>query len=135
MRHIEDEHQKTVIDWAKLKRVVVDTIPNARLERFLIHIPNGGKRGKREAERLKAQGVKAGVSDLLLALPRGYYSGLWVEMKRPIVKGESKPKPTDAQLDWLDDMRAVGYAAHVCYGAREAIDVIENYLSLGGKSE
>lgn len=135
MRHIEDEHQKTVISWAKLKRVVVDTIPNARLKTFLIAIPNGGKRGKLEAARLKAQGVTAGVSDLLLALPRGHYSGLWIELKRPIVKGKKKPEPTEAQLAWQDTMRAVGYAAQICYGSLEAIEVIENYLKLGAKRD
>lgn len=127
MQHIEDAHQVAVMSWARTTRIVCN-IPNQTVSDFLIANANGGKRNKREAARLKAGGVKAGVSDLLLAMPRGKYSGLWVEMKRPIAKGKTKPKATDKQVEWLDKMRAVGYSAHVCYGSDEAIRTISNYL-------
>src|SRR5262245_32523350 len=49
-------------------------------------IPNGSERAKPVAARLKAEGVKAGVSDVFLPLPivhnSGMYAGLWIEMKK-----------------------------------------------------
>lgn len=51
--------------------------------RLLFHIPNGGKRTKIEASRLKAMGVLPGVPDLFLALPLGGYHGMFIEIKKP----------------------------------------------------
>lgn len=42
-------------------------------------MPNGGTRDPREAVQLKAQGVTAGVSDLVLMLPAG--RTVFIEMK------------------------------------------------------
>ena len=71
------------------------------------HIPNGGLRTVREASALKSQHVKAGVSDYLLALPRGTCHGLWMEFKTPT--GQLRPE----QVQWLQRMAAAGYATAV----------------------
>lgn len=42
--------------------------------RYAIHVPNGGKRGKAEAGRFKAMGVKAGVPDIPLPLRNGRWA-------------------------------------------------------------
>lgn len=44
---------------------------------LIFAIPNGGKRGKGEAARLKAEGVEAGIPDMYVPEWR-----LWIEMKR-----------------------------------------------------
>ena len=62
------------------------------IDQALIAIPNGGKRNPREAGRLKAQGVKAGVSDLLLPFSSQGAHGLWIEMKA----GRNKLTPNQA---------------------------------------
>lgn len=82
---------------------------------------NGGLRGKAEAARLKAEGVKAGVPDLCIPIARGGYHGLFVEMKF------GRNKPTDEQMKWLSTLERNGYMATVCWGAEEAIAVIEQY--------
>ena len=48
---------------------------------LLHHIPNGGSRNQLEARNLKLQGVKSGVPDICLPVPRGKYHGLYIEMK------------------------------------------------------
>lgn len=88
----------------------------------LIHIPNGGGRSSREGASLKAQGVKAGVSDYLLAQPNRWYAGLWIELKA------SDGKLTDEQLAWLVDMAGQGYAACAAYGADAARTAIDRYV-------
>lgn len=88
---------------------------------LLFHIPNGGKRDAREAARFKRMGVKAGVPDLFLPVPRNIYHGLWVEMKAP------QGKLTPNQKRMLEQLASQGYKA-VCYGWEEATQVIKSYL-------
>lgn len=42
------------------------------------HVPNGGKRGKIEAAKLKKMGVKPGVADVLIIKNQRAY---WIELK------------------------------------------------------
>lgn len=89
---------------------------------MMFHIPNGGQRAITTAKRLKAEGVKAGVPDICLPVPKGKYHGLFIEMK---VKGN---KPTENQELWLAALKEQGYYTAVCFGLESAIDVILNYL-------
>lgn len=89
---------------------------------LLFHIPNGGSRNKIEAANLKKQGVKAGVPDLCLPVPKGKYHGLFIEMKA------GKNKATEKQKEWLNNLRKQGYCTALCYGFEEACDVILKYL-------
>lgn len=129
-KHIEDTHQAALVRWSKCQKLpVLDYIePDAKVYDYLYAIPNGGKRNFREAVRLKAQGVKAGVSDLHLALPMFGKCGLWIEMKKPIVKGQKKPDVSLSQRQWLKRMEKAGYVAVVCFGWDEAKEVILDYL-------
>ena len=72
----EDAEQMMLMSWVTL---MSSSRPELRL---LFHIPNGGSRHKAEAGRFRAMGVKAGVPDLCLPVPRGGKHGLFVEMKR-----------------------------------------------------
>lgn len=54
---------------------------------------------------MKAEGVKPGVSDLLLPLRRQGMGSFWLEMKAP------GNRPTDKQAEWLQLMRLAGYRA------------------------
>jgi len=117
VNHLEDAEQKALIQWANKTKQNINEIG-----RYLFAIPNGGKRDKREAVRLKAQGVKAGVSDLFYPVARGGYFGLWIEMK------VGRNKPTEKQKVWLRDMDEQGFLTAVCYNWLEARDIIKNYL-------
>ncbi len=93
---------------------------------MLFHVPNGGKRGKAEAARFKAQGVKSGVPDLCLPVPRGGYHGLYIELKR--LAGGTVSRE---QKEWIENLRRLGYRAEVCKGWEAAAEVIEGYLKGG----
>lgn len=126
MRHLEHEYQKALINWCHLVALPEspDIKPGAKIGDYIFAIPLGGKRNPREAARLKAEGVKAGVSDLFLPLPRSGYAGLWLEMKAP------KGKPTKAQTDWLDLMARAGYRATWCDSWLKAAAVIAEYVGV-----
>ena len=109
----EAQEQALVIEWAQY---------NPQLK-WLHAIPNGGSRHKAEAANLKRQGVKSGVADLFLPLPRRKYQGLYIEMKR--VRGGTVSKE---QREFLRDMSEQGYKAVVCRGHKEAIEAIKEYI-------
>ena len=119
-REIEGGIQITLMEWAMLME---NRWPNLKL---LFHIPNGGDRGKAEAGRLKAQGVKAGVPDLMLPVPRGGYHGLFIELKA------DKGRLSEAQKEWIQELQQQGYAATCCKGLDEAMNTITRYMN--GKS-
>lgn len=112
----EDAEQEAVFDWAAWS-------PEHRALKWLHHTPNGGSRNKAEAARFQRLGVKKGVADIFLPHPVGGYHGLWIELKRR--KGG---RLTEAQIDFLGDMRAEGYAAGVARGSDEAVSMIRAYL-------
>lgn len=94
---------------------------------LLIHIPNGGSRKNAfEGWRLKEQGVRAGVSDLLLTVARGGYFGLWIEFK---AEPPNDAVVSESQKEWIAMMREQGYRAQVCLGAAAALKVIAEYLA------
>ncbi|MBD9092101.1 MULTISPECIES: VRR-NUC domain-containing protein [Bacteroides] len=53
------------------------------IEPLFFAVPNGGARNAWTAKIMKDEGVRAGVADLLLLLPRSGYAFLCIEMKKP----------------------------------------------------
>lgn len=121
-KFVEDDHQAALFKWASMESARKPALSN------LFAVPNGGKRNVREATRLKSQGVKAGVPDLMLAYPANGFAGFFIELKRPIVKGESRPSVSKEQSDWIRRLSEAGYRAQVCYGWLEAKEAITDYL-------
>ena len=94
--------------------------------KLIFHIPNGGSRNTIEAANLKRQGVKAGVPDLCLPVPKNGYHGLYIEMKY------GRNKTSEKQEEWLKALWEQGYYVAVCYGAEEAERLIASYLQMAG---
>jgi hypothetical protein len=100
----------------------------ARVERrdpragLAFHVPNGGLRSKATAARLKAQGVRPGVPDVLLPCPARGHTGLAVELKRQ--GGRLAP----AQEAWLDALEAQGWRCVVAWRWEDAAREILEYL-------
>jgi hypothetical protein len=115
---LEHDEQVALIRWAALHEW-----HEPRLA-MLWAVPNGGARHKATAAKLQGEGVRAGVPDLMLAVPsaRGDH-GLFIELKR--LRGAG---PTDAQRAMLAKLRRHGYRAEVCRGWVAAANVIADYL-------
>ena len=110
----EYHEQSALIQWA---RSMQGQYPELR---YLFHIPNGGWRHKATAGRMKAQGVRPGVPDLFLPIPR---PGLWLEMKY------GTNQLTAHQSRWCRALHDAGYHVMVCWSTEEAIAAIERYLN------
>lgn len=82
----EHAHQCALFCWAAM--------PAQRQKwpelRWMYAVPNGGGRTAVQGARLKAEGVKPGVSDICLPIARQGYHGFYLELKKPgNLKGES----------------------------------------------
>jgi len=109
---LEHEEQSAFIKWCSMKGI-----------NMIFAIPNAAKRGWKTASMMKAEGMKAGVPDLFIAMPKNGYHGLFIEMKR--IKGGSL---STEQKQWICELNRQGYKAEVCQGCDMAIKVIEAYL-------
>ena len=112
----ESGHQEALFSWATYN---MRHMPELE---YLHHVPNGGKRDKATAIALKRQGVKAGVPDVELPVPRGEYHGLYIELKT------GKNTTTDNQKRWLKFLQQQGYYTAICYRWQLAAELIERYL-------
>lgn len=123
------EHQEQVIvfKWASLAERSIPELAS------LYAIPNGLRAaGIGAAKKARAEGLKSGVPDICLPVPRHPWHGLYIELKRLSVRPKtdrSKGGVSDAQTDWHVRLRVQGYAVAVCYGADDAILTINRYLS------
>lgn len=88
----------------------------------LYAIPNGGTRHKLEAVKLKREGVRAGVPDVHLPVPRGKYVGLWIEFKA------EAGRVTEIQAEWHTILRSLGHRVEVARSWMSAVNIVEKYL-------
>lgn len=116
----EHAEQAALMRWVRLQ--LEPQVPEAK---FITAVPNGGERYAAVAARLKAEGVKAGVPDLLWLWPRGRHVGLAVEMKH------GKNKPTEEQARWLLHLTRQRYLCAVAWDWELASHVFMGYSLLG----
>jgi hypothetical protein len=116
-RHLESIEQRLFVQRVRLSPWTRDLPACA--------IPNGGRRGPREAAILKAEGVSAGAPDWVLMAPRGQFVGLALEFKGPT--GRVSP----AQAAWHDALRCERWAVYIVKSAEEAWNILVGYLSGG----
>ena len=109
----ESWEQKQLIQWCRT---------DPRLQ-YLFHIPNESVGGRGWLVRNRQMGVKSGVPDLMLPIPRNGYHGLFIEMKT--VGG----RLSEHQKKWIEALNQLGYLAVVAYGWEDARCKILNYLS------
>jgi hypothetical protein len=89
------------------------------------HVPNERKCSPRAGARLKRLGVKAGVPDVLIFdlpphMDRRECAGIAIELKR-----ERGGALSDAQRQWLEELRKRRWIAEVCHGAQEAFELLQ----------
>ena len=119
----EHDIQKVCVEWFRLK-----------YPKYLIYaIPNGGKREKKvnskgvaysgEANRLKAEGVLAGVPDLHIPVAKQGFHGLYIEMK------SCKKKPDPNQITVMEKLTNEGFRCEVCWSLDDFIKMVDNYFN------
>lgn len=111
---------------AKAQREVVRYL---RKKELLFCAPcNGAKTGPIEKYRLKLLGLEKGVPDLLIFTPspmNPQYRGIAIEMK-----ADRGGKVSPVQAEYIRRLKEIGWLAEVCYGAEDAIEMIEYFYEL-----
>jgi len=114
MRHLEDALQASVCCLLDLYEVRGDLIYFA--------VPNGGNRNRREAGRLKRQGVRAGVADLVILFNERV---VFVELKT------EDGRQSKAQKRFQSDAERFRHSYYVCRSLKGVQDVIDTELKKG----
>lgn len=96
-------------------------------------IHNQGHGDAIRGARAKAEGVKAGVPDIFLPVPRlenggAWFAGLYIELKQEKYRTHKDGGVSEKQSEWIDYLRGAGYCVEVAYGWREAAQAITKYL-------
>lgn len=111
----EHAMQVAVVDWARLQACVLWPLE------LLYAVPNGGKRPPKIGRKMKDEGQRKGVLDLVLPVPAAGWIGLYVEMKTAtgVVSADQKW--------WADRLRAVGYRVVVCRSIEDGCAVLREH--------
>lgn len=115
--HTERAEQMSLFAWAALN---VGKYPELK---WMYAIKNQEKGGAIRGANFKAEGVKAGVSDVCLPCARKGFHGIYIEMKKEDGK-ESKE-----QKEFGDFLIKEGYYYTVCYNWHQAANLVSGYLS------
>ena len=114
MKHAESQLQKACIFWFRYRY--------SRLSKLCFAIPNGGFRNAKEAARMKAEGVVAGASDIILLVGRGGYNSLCIELKA------EKGKQTELQKEWQEVAELNGNKYVIVRDFETFMNEINDYL-------
>lgn len=116
----EYQEQGAVIDWWWQAHKTFELPVFA-----LFSVPNGAYLANAHygAAMLKKAGMRSGAPDLVLAVPRGTYHGMFAEMKS--ING----RESDEQQAFGAYLESAGYKFAFCYGADAAIELIKQYLA------
>jgi hypothetical protein len=100
--------------------------------KWLFAIPNGFYATPAQKAKMKAEGLRSGVSDIMLPISKCIglfsYMGLFIELKTADKLNRKNGGLSDEQVEFGRFVIAQGYKFVVCYSWQEAKDAILNYL-------
>lgn len=127
MAYEESRLQQECVEWFRFQY--------PKYAHVLIHVPNEGKRAKKmvytrygakvvcsSGARLKAEGMVAGVADLILLVSNGEYGSLGIEMKTQV------GILSDSQKRWKRDYEEAGNKYIVCRSFEQFMCEIIDYM-------
>lgn len=84
----------------------------------------GARMSISEAKKIKRQGYRKGIPDLIFYEARKGYYGLCIEIKK---KGG---QPSPHQRAWIADLQRRGYQALICKGLDACVEAFESYFNI-----
>lgn len=114
MRHIESQIQQSCFKWFRLQ------FPD--LAMLMFAVPNGGSRRRIEAMIMKAEGVTAGVADVLFLYPNKDYHGLCIEFKT----NTGRQQPSQKKFQHAVELQGYKYA--IVRSVDDFIELVKTYV-------
>ena len=112
MKHEESQTQRHCVKWFRYQFKQPDYV--------IFAVPNGGKRGKIEAGIMKAEGVLAGASDLVVL---AHERVIFIEMKA------GKGTQTDKQKEFQKLVENLGFEYYISRNFDEFQELINELLT------
>ena len=116
MRHFEAALQQACVTWFNMQ--------HCDLHGLLFSSLNGMRTTPTQARTAKAEGMIAGVADLMLAVAKHGYHGLFIELKNG-----SHGRQSEAQKQWQSKIEAQGYRYIIVRDFYTFRRAIESYLN------
>lgn len=112
----QEEHriQTAMVDWFRAQY--------PKMQHNLFAVPNGGRRDAVTGAMLKAEGVLAGVADLILLKSNRHYGALLIETKT------RKGKQRDSQKEWESKITKDGYKYVIVRSLDDFMCEVKSYL-------
>lgn len=96
---------------------------NTRYKGLVIYATlGGGRRDKREAAKLKREGARPGIPDLVVPYARNGYHALYIEVKRP---GQ---KPRRSQIEFINFLKENNYKVEVLDDVSAIVKCVAEYV-------
>lgn len=95
-------------------------------------VPNSSRRGAREGARLKAEGMRAGIPDIIVPIPIPKWGILFIEQKRGADPrtGKAKGRLSAVQKEWISLLQALGNTVAVSYSFEETEKLVGDWMKL-----
>ncbi len=119
LQRSEHDEQRDFFSW-------IAVLPAGHPVKLAFAVPNGARTSISVAKRLKAEGLRAGVPDVVLPVARGDWHGLFIEFKRV---GGHLSDVSAVQAEWGMALMEQGFLVFTCFGFEEARTTVLDYLS------
>jgi len=116
MKTIESNIQQSCVTWFRYQY--------QQFSKLLFAVPNGGFRNQATAGRLKAEGVVAGVADLIFLFPNHGFHALCIEMKTDV------GRQSELQRQWQSEVEKFNYKYIICRNFDDFKKQINDYLTI-----
>lgn len=101
----------------------VRLIEEANPDILLCATVGGARMSMAEAKKIKRQGYRKGIPDLMIFEPSDGFYGLFIEIKK------EGGRPSPHQKKWIDDLQDRGYRAVICKGLNHCIKEFNQYFT------
>lgn len=108
---LETVVQSNYFEWVRINKAYAEPL------RAAFAVPNGGSRPKKTAATMKAEGMEAGVPDLMILAPARGYAGLVIETKTKY------NQPSDEQKEWLNRLARNNFYCVAAWSTEDMVDV------------
>ena len=113
-KHIESKLQIACVKWFRY------SFPLYKM--LLCSVPNGLHTTPLQGAIAKAEGVVAGVADLMLLVPTKQFHALFIEMKT------QQGRQSQSQKEWQEAVQQQGYKYAICRSVEDFIKEINEYI-------